>query len=121
MTLKKPGKLFKKLTPEDLKHPADKRSSWNGDRRRPAEEQGFAQRRAAQGLTTDYASGGEQVRRSYINGVLCEGPAEEVVPVSRPIISQQPKRIPVAGRDHHPDDVVSPLPPGVYPVEEKDA
>ena len=120
MSLKPPGRPFKKLGPDDLRHPKDQRSSWNGDRRRPKSEQGFAERRAEAGLTTDYAANGEQVRRSYINGVLVEGPAEEVVPVSRPILSQQPARIPVAGRDHGPDDVQSDLPPGVRPVERKD-
>ena len=125
MTLKKPGKLFKKLTAEDLKHPRDQRSSWNGDKRRPKEEQGFAERRAAQGLANEYASaGGEQTRRAYVNGILVEGPAEEPIPVARPILSQQPKRIPVAGRDHSPDDVVTPLPHGlraVSPSNETDA
>ena len=94
MTLKKPGKLFKKLTAEDLQHPRDQRSSWNEDKRRPKEEQGFSERRAAQGLATEYASAGEQTRRAYVNGILVKGPAEEVVPVARPILSQQPKRTP---------------------------
>ena len=42
----------KKLTAADLKHPADKRSTFNGDKRRPQEEQGFMASRASQGLTT---------------------------------------------------------------------
>ena len=32
----------KKLTKDDLRHPKDKRSSFNGEKRRPDSEQGFA-------------------------------------------------------------------------------
>ena len=42
----------KKLTSEDLQHPADKKSSFNGDKRRPQKEQGFMASRASQGLKT---------------------------------------------------------------------
>ena len=42
----------KKLTAADLKHPKDNRSSFNGDKRRPQEEQGFMASRASQGLKT---------------------------------------------------------------------
>ena len=42
----------KKLKASDLKHPADKRSAWNGDKIRPASEQGAFASREAQGLKT---------------------------------------------------------------------
>ena len=40
-----------RLKADQLRHPADKRSSFNGDRRRPAEFQGFESRRKSEGLT----------------------------------------------------------------------
>ena len=42
-----------KLRRDQLIHPADKKSSFNGDKIRPSESQGFMARREAQGLTTD--------------------------------------------------------------------
>lgn len=51
--MKKPGKLFKK----DLEHPkAEKKSSFNGDVRRPADEQGFSERRRANGVSVTHGS-----------------------------------------------------------------
>ena len=42
----------KKLSKEQLAHPkGEQRSAFNGDLRRPTDEQGFAQRRAKNGLT----------------------------------------------------------------------
>ena len=113
--MKKPNPLNRKK----LQHPKDERSSWNGDVRRPRESQGFSERRAALGLTTDTTPPGQSTRRAFINGHLVEEPALEVIPIARPIVSQQPKRIPVAGRDIGPDDVVT-LPPGVRIVERTD-
>ena len=46
----------KKLSKDDLRHPADKRSSWNGDRRRPADEQGSITSREAKGLTVTHGT-----------------------------------------------------------------
>ena len=44
--MKKPPQIRK----DQLQHPKDERSSFNGDKRRPQESQGFMARRAAQGL-----------------------------------------------------------------------
>lgn len=116
MTLKKPGKLFKKLTADDLKHPRDQRSPFNGDKRRPTEEQGFAERRAAQGLTTDTTPPGSGVRRTYFNGQLVEEACTENVPVARPVIANsQPKRMPVALRET--GEVQTSLPPNLRPIQ----
>jgi hypothetical protein len=41
----------RRLTKEDLKHPADRRSAFNGDKRRPKDAQGSLSARESQGLT----------------------------------------------------------------------
>ena len=63
--MKKPGKLFKK----DLEHPkGQKKSSFNGDVRRPADEQGFSERRKANGVTVTHGT------KPQSRSKLVEGP-----------------------------------------------
>lgn len=46
----------KPLNPEQLKHPRDRRSKFQGDRIRPASSQGFMARRKAAGVSTTHAN-----------------------------------------------------------------
>lgn len=109
--MKKPNPLNRKK----LQHLKDQCSSWNGDKRRPKEDQGFSERRAAQGLTTDTTPPGSGVRRTYFNGQLVEEACTENIPVARPVIeNSQPKRTPVALRET--GEVQTPLPPNFRPV-----
>ena len=62
----------KKLTAKDLQHPKDKRSAFNGDRIRERESQGFAERRASQGLPQAYESDNVSMKKEVRNGLYVD-------------------------------------------------
>ena len=115
-----------KKTAEDLEHPsANTYVAWNGDVRQKRsktrwngapdiEDKGFAARRAERGQTVDRTPVDESVRRTYFNGQLVEEVCTENIPVARPVLGNQPKRMPVAFRET--GEVQTPLPPNLRPV-----
>ena len=81
--MKKPPQIRR----DQLNHPADKKSSFNGDKIRPQESQGFMARRASQGLGEAYESTNELTGPKNRNKTV----------ISRPVNPKsQPPCMPVA-------------------------
>ena len=92
--MKKPGKLFKK----DLEHPKDRKSAFNGDKIRPKESQGFAQRRASQGLPEAYSSNYVSPKSEVVNGLYQKIDPKSTEVTGRPL-QKPPTSLAVGGHE----------------------